>query len=113
MASGGFVYQNESARDRFFVDKDGHLVEGLFMVDGVLYEAFKDNYIVNNENTYARVIGIYKSNGEKLLIKGLNDHGKILDPNGKPFVADSEIYTQIKYLPKYDFKGNLIGEIKN
>lgn len=39
--------------------------------------------------------------------------GKILDKDGRPFSADSELYTQIKYLPKYDSKGNLIGAIQN
>lgn len=110
MASGGFINKNNSS-DRLFADKDGHLVNGLFMVDGVLYNA--DTYHMSSKLTYKRAIGIYKSNGEKIFIDCLYDHGKILDPDGKPFAADSELYTKIKYLPKYDSKGNLIGEIRN
>ena len=108
MASGGFI---DIGGERVFADKDGHLVDGLFMVDGVLYEA-PGKHIYNDIRSI-HYIFLIKSNGEQEDIKCSYSNGKILDPNGKPFAANSEIYTQIKYLPKYDSKGNLIGEIKN
>ena len=110
MASGGFIDRGVGG-DRIFADKDGHLVDELFMVDGVLYNA--DSSLMSNALTYKRSIWVDQSNGDHFFIKVLYDKGKILDLDGKPFAADSELYRKIKYLPKYDSKGNLIGEIKN
>ena len=41
------------------------------------------------------------------------NRGKVLKEDGTPFSADDEIFSQIKYLPKYDSKGNLLGAIQN
>ncbi len=108
-----------------FADKDGHIVQGLFMVDGVLYEAFPDDGLISN-STYDRYIVIYNEDYSKYVasansnkykdlysINTIYDHGKILDKDGKPFAADSKIFTQAKYIPKYDSQGNLIGAIQN
>lgn len=110
MASGGFINADFHGYS-VFVDKDGHVANGLFMVDGVLYNA--DNRLLSNIYTYKRSIWVDQSNGEHFFVKVLYDKGKVLDMDGKPFASDSELYTKIKYLPKYDSKGNLIGEIRN
>ncbi len=123
MASGGFVTRPDS--DMFFTDKDGHIVKGLFMFDGVLYETRSDGGLIPNI-TYNIGMVIYNedyykyvssSDSNKYLdlycINAIYDHGKILDRDGKPFAADSKIFTQAKYIPKYDSKGNLIGAIQN
>lgn len=45
----------------------------------------------------------------KIIING----GKPLKEDGTPFSADDEFFSEIKYLPKYDSKGNLVGAIQN
>ena len=125
MASGGFITRPNDPSDRYFLDKDGHVVKGLFMIDGVLYETRSDGGLIPNI-TYNIDMVIYNedlskyaasanSNKYKDLycINAIYDHGKILDKDGKPFAADSKIFTQAKYIPKYDSQGNLIGAIQN
>ncbi len=126
LSTGGFVEGSSGSGIRYFADKDGHTVDGLFMVDGVLYEASYDiinaNYvgdstlIICNES-YDKYDSLgssrTESEVEKYKVKCKFVNGIVLDTDGKPFAADSKIFTQVKYLPKYDSKGNLIGAIEN
>ena len=121
MVKGGFFDRDSS--DKVFADKDGRLIDGLFMVDGVLYQAYSEMMDNSTNDTY--VLGIHNEeynkydgvlnneHSDSYYIKAQYDHGKILDRDGKPFAADSKIFTQAKYIPKYDSKGNLIGAIQN
>lgn len=112
LSTGGFV--NYDTGTRYFTDKDGHIVNGLFMVDGVLYLAFYSNYLINTSHTYDTSLIVYdkSTNLATGRINYKNDHGKVLDTNGQPFSTNSELYSKIDYLPQYDSKGNLIGAIK-
>ncbi|WP_090094307.1 hypothetical protein [Clostridium uliginosum] len=125
LATGGFVVR-ANTNDRFFTNKEGHPVDGLFMVDGVLYQAYShflfgnnvhDSYLCIKNDSYYKYDSLgssrTKSQENRYTIECKYDNGKILDRDGKPFAANSKIYTQIKYLPQYDSKGNLIGEIQN
>ncbi len=109
MVKGGFF--DKDSYDRVFVDKDGLLVRGLFMVDGVLYNA-GGGLIDKNFTSSSAELLIYKSTGGEV-INCTIDKGKVSDTDGKPFTADSKLYKSIKYLPEYDSKGNLIGTIQN
>ncbi len=110
MVSGGFV--DKDSTDKLFADKDGHLVKGLFMVDGDLYYASSS---FNVDVTYAEPAYLlnYNNGKDAIEINCYHNKGKILDRDGKPFEANSKLYTIAKYVPKYDSKGNFIGEIKN
>ncbi|WP_459481946.1 hypothetical protein [Clostridium saccharoperbutylacetonicum] len=130
LVTGGFVDEYDyfgirKTGNMYFADKDGHPVDGLFMVDGVLYKAsnhfIDSNYVVDSKlyicnesyNKYGFIGGQTESEEEKYVVKCKFVNGKVLDADGKPFAANSKIYTQIKYLPQYDSKGNLIGAIQN
>ncbi|WP_459482584.1 hypothetical protein [Clostridium saccharoperbutylacetonicum] len=125
LSSGGFV-DGGDGKTMYFSDKQGHPVKGLFMVDGNLYFADKDNYFIEDiDRTAPEYLLIHNSIYDKYdgrLNSGYADsytiraqvvNGKIFNKDGKPFSANDKIFTQIKYLPKYDSQGNLIGEIKN
>ncbi|WP_238918168.1 hypothetical protein [Clostridium sp. YIM B02555] len=124
LSSGGFIYGVDGTK-MYFSDKQGHAIKGLFMVDGNLYFANKDNDFIDISRTAPEYLLIHNSIYDKYdgrLNSGYADsytiraqvvNGKILNKDGKPFLANDKIFTQIKYLPKYDSQGNLIGEIKN
>lgn len=108
LATGGFV---DGGYDIYFADKKGHPIDGLFMVDDVLYRAYNMQIFANSN--YPASLSNYINVKTTITIDCFFDHGKVLDKDKKNFAANSKLYTDIKYLPKYDSKGNLIGEIKN
>ncbi|WP_459482583.1 hypothetical protein [Clostridium saccharoperbutylacetonicum] len=124
LSSGGFIDGGNGKR-KYFSDKQGHAIKGLFMVDGNLYSADMDNDFIEDidrigiKNIYIHNSLFYKDGlvnskyADSYTIVGQVVNGKILNRDGKPFSANDKIFTQIKYLPKYDSQGNLIGEIKN
>ena len=111
MIKSGFIQINQYTR--YFADKDGKLLGGLFMVDGVLYESDKDNKLLGISINYPGKIGVIKPNGKEMTINCIFDNGKVLDENGQPFTEDSDFLRYVQYIPKYDSKGNLIGAIDN
>jgi hypothetical protein len=111
MLKGGFIQRNKY--DRSFADKDGKLLGGLFMVDGVLYESGKDNKLLGIARNYPGKFGVIKPNGKELAIKCIYDEGKVLDENGQPFTEESNLFKYAQYIPKYDSQGNFLGAIDN
>lgn len=110
LSTGGFV-EGDSSDYKYFTDKDGHPVDGVFMVDGVLYKA---DYNKIFANAYPGLLySGYTKGKEDIEIDCYFDNGKLLDKDRKPFEANSKLFANIKYLPQYDSKGNLIREIKN
>jgi len=124
LSPGGFT-DGASGVTMYFSDKQGHPIKGLFMVDGTLYFADRQNYFIDTNRISRQSFGIHNSLYDKYdgrsnnkysnsyTITGQYVNGKILNKDGNPFSPNDKIFTQIKYLPKYDSKGNLIGEIKN
>ena len=89
------------------------------MVDNVLYYVpvtSVDGYTINSINTTYRgetkdkFMG--KDNKEHTL-DYIKDAGKVLELDGNPIKSDDKFYQLIKYLPKYDSKGNFLGAIQN
>jgi hypothetical protein len=109
MANGGFYDVDDSPGYMVFTDKDGHIIFGMFMVDGVLYRSGDLNGLIN-KGKYQNVETTFDADAN--IYYGV-DSGKIVDKNGQPFVANAKFYSLHKNIPKYDSKGNLIGTIQN
>ena len=113
MANDGFCDTADSPGYMVFANKQGQLVKGPFMVDDVLYDSFDDTGMINKTYCAGGLLRYINSENEKDYIKIMINRGKVLKEDGTPFSADDEIFSQIKYLPKYDSKGNLLGAIQN
>ena len=111
MIKGGFAQRDTTSR--LFADKDGKLISGLFMVDGILYEAggLTGNLIFDNR--YTARYKFQGVDGKEHTLNYIYDGGKVLELDGNPIKSDDKFYQLIKYIPKYDSKGNFLGAIQN
>ena len=114
MVKGGFY--KESDKYSVFTDTTGKLVTGFFMVDGTLY------YVTNEYGKFSGITTTYRdetrtkfqcADGKERTLHHIYDGGKVLELDGNPIKSDDKFYQLIKYLPKYDSKGNFLGAIQN
>lgn len=116
MIKGGFckVYDNNHL---MFADSTGKIIRGFFMVNDVLY------YVSTSPGNSATIMPNYRDDnmrtkfqcvdGKERSLHYIYDGGKVLELDGNPIKSDDRFYQLIKYLPKYDSKGNFLGAIQN
>lgn len=109
MIKNGWYKENNDYS--WFVDTDGRIIEGWFMVDGELYK-------VVDPTEYSGISrSIMTTWSGKTFEKYVDKNGNIKQiqiekVNGK-VVNYGNLLNDIKYLPKYNSQGQLIGAIQN
>lgn len=121
ITQGGFY--KESNGNLIFIDSTGKIVPGFFMVDDVLYYV---NFSNTDGYTISSIIPTYRAkrsakliskDGKEYTLNYIYDGGKVLDLDGTPISEsdpeDDNFFSTIKYLPKYNSQGQLVGAIQN
>lgn len=121
VTQGGF-YSDEYGQ-AVFLDSDGVVATDFFMVDDVLYHVDVSNtggYTIHSINTTYRGEASDKfqcADGKERTLHYIKDGGKVLDLDGTPISEsdpeDENFFSLIKYIPKYNSQGQLVGEIRN
>lgn len=117
MIKNGWYKENDNYS--WFVDNEGKIVEGFFMVDGVLY---KNVDSTEGSGTTRAINTTYRGkkrekfmgvDGKEHTLDYIRDGGKVLELDGNPIREDDKFWDLIPYIPKYNSQGILVGEIKN
>ena len=109
MIKNGWYKENNDYS--WFVDTDGRIVEGWFMVDGDLYKvADATEYSGISRSIITTWSG--KTNEKYIDKNGNTKQIQIEKVNGK-VVSYGNLLNDIKYVPQYNSQGQLIGAIQN
>ena len=113
MVAGGFYDVAKWPGNKVFTDKEGHIVKGIVMIDNTLYYIDIMSDSIETDHFSKKYASFDGSDGKSHTFIYFYSGGKMLKEDGTPFSADDEFFSQIKYLPKYDSKGNFLGAIQN
>lgn len=118
MVKGGFYsYAKYNGKYKAFTDSSGKIVNGFFMVDDVLYYVGEEigGNIPDINTTYRGETRdkFQCADGKERTLHYIYDGGKVLELDGNPIKSDDKFYQLIKYIPKYNSQGVLVGEIRN